>query len=133
MWGLGNVLFRAGQAERGVEVLKRAERLAPLHPASLLWTLAQGQLHAGHYEDAIHSARRASVRAPDRILPHIQMTVAYSALGRMEEARDAAAEVLRIDPKFTASGWRRRKMPDYKDPAEPERLASLLVKAGLPE
>lgn len=131
MWGLGSVLYRAGQPERGVEILKRAERSAPLHPASLLWTLAQGQLLAGHYEDAIHSARRASVRAPDRVLPYIQLTIAYSALGRMEEARAAADEVLRIDPKFTVSGWTR--MPDYRDRAAVDKLATLLLAAALPE
>jgi TolB-like protein/DNA-binding SARP family transcriptional activator len=131
-WGLGSVLVQAGQAERGVEHLKRAERLAPRHPASLLWALAQGQLIAGHYEDAIETAKRAVARVPDRSLPHIQMTAALTALGRMEEARGEVAEVLRIDPKFTVSGWK-RQLADYKDRAAVDLLASLLVQAGLPE
>jgi TolB-like protein/DNA-binding SARP family transcriptional activator len=130
-WGLASVLFRAGQAERGVELLKRAGRLAPRHPASLTWTLSQAQLVAGHYEDAIETAKRAVARVPDRNLPHVQLTAAYSALGRMEEAQAEAAEVLRTDPKFTVSEWTR--MPDYKDRAAVDKLASLLIKAGLPE
>jgi len=130
-WGLGSVLYQAGQAERGVEHLKRAERVAPRHPASLLWALAQGQLFAGHYEDAIETAKRAVARVPDRNLPHVQLTAAYTALGRMEEAQAEAVEVLRTDPKFTISGWTR--MPDYKDRTAVDKLASLLVKAGLPE
>jgi adenylate cyclase len=130
-WGLGTVLYRAGQLERAVEVLKHAERQSPRHPASFTWALSQAQLLAGHYEDAIETAKRASARAPDRSLPHIQMTAAYSALGRMEEAHAETAEVLRIDPKFTVSEWTR--MPDYKDRAAVDKLASLLIKAGLPE
>jgi len=131
-WGLGSVLIAAGQPERGVEHLKRAERLAPRHPASLTWTLAQGQLFAGHYEDAIESANQAAARVPNRSLPHVQLTAALTALGRMEEARGEAAEVLRIDPKFTVSGWK-RQLTEYKDRAAVDLLASLLVQAGLPE
>jgi len=130
-WGLGSVLFQAGHVERGIEHLKRAERLAPRHPVSLTWALAQGQLIAGRYEDVIESAKRAIARAPKRTLPHVQLTAAYSALGRMEEAKAEAAEVVRIDPKFTVSAWTR--MPDYKDRAAVDRVASLLIKAGLPE
>lgn len=131
-WGLGSVLYRAGQTERAVEVLKHAERLSPRHPASLSWALAEAQLLAGHYEDAIKTARRASARVSDRAVPHIQLTAAYTALGRMEEARGEVAEVLRVDPKFTVSGWKRRNA-DYKDRAAVDLLASLLVQAGLPE
>ena len=131
-WGLGSVLFRAGQAERAVEVLKHAERLSPRHPVSFTWTLSQAELLAGHYDDAIKTARRASGRAPDRILPRIQLAAAYSALDRMEEADSEATEVLRIDPKFTVSGWNRKQI-DYKDQAAVDKVARLLIKAGLPE
>ncbi len=131
-WGLGFVLVRAGQAERGVELLKRAERLAPRHPASLTRALAHGQLFAGHYEDTVETAKRASARAPDHDLPKIQLTAAYSALGRMEEAQAEAAEVLRIYPKYSVSEWN-RDHADYKDRATVDKLASLLVQAGLPE
>jgi TolB-like protein/DNA-binding SARP family transcriptional activator len=131
-WGLGTVLYRAGQTDRAVEVLKHAERLSPRHPASLSWALAEAQLLAGHYEDAIETARRASARVSNRAVPHVQLTAAYTALGRMEEARGEVAEVLRVDPKFTVSAWKGQNA-DYKDRAAVDKLASLLLKAGLPE
>ena len=131
-WGLGGVLFKAGQAERAVEVLKHAERQSPRHPASFTWTLSKAELLAGQYEDAIETAKRASVRAPDRSPPRIHLAAAYSALGRMEEAESEATEVLRIDPKFTVSGWKRQQI-DYRDRAAVDKIASLLVEAGLPE
>jgi len=131
-WGLGTVLYRAGQTDRAVEVLKHAERLSPRHPASLSWALAEAQLLAGHYEDAIETARRASARVSNRAVPHVQLTAAYTALRRMEEARGEVAEVLRVDPKFTVSAWKGQNA-DYKDRAAVDKLASLLLKAGLPE
>lgn len=131
-WGLGAVLFRAGEAERGVDVLKHAVRLSPRPPVSLLWTLSHAQLIAGHYEDTVETAKRVRVLAPDNDLPHIQLTAAYGALGLTEEAHTAAAEVLRIDPKFSVSGWQ-LVHADYKDQVTVKKLASLLTKAGLPE
>ena len=130
-WGLGAVLVAAGQAERAVEVLKHAMRVSPNHPVSLVWVLAQAQLVATHYQDAIETANRASARAPNRDTPYIQLTAAYSALGRMEEAQGAAAELLRVNPKFTASSFKRR-FSDYKNSATVDKLANLLMTAGLP-
>jgi adenylate cyclase len=53
-------------------------------------------------------------------------------LGRLDEAHAEAAEVLRIDPKFTIDGTARRltlnKRPEYT-----EHLFHGLRKAGLPE
>jgi tetratricopeptide (TPR) repeat protein len=131
-WGLGSVLYRAGEPEQAVEILKHALRLSPRPPVSLVWTLSYAQLIAGHYEDAIETAKRASARAPDRDLPYIQLAAAYGALGRVEQARDAAAEVLRVAPHFTVAAWK-GKLVDFKDPSVVENLASFLLNAGLPE
>ena len=130
-WGLGSVLSRAGQAERAVEVLKHAERLSPRHPVSFTWSLSNAQVFAGHYKDAVETAKRAKARAPNRTTPRIHLAAAYIELGRIEEARDEAKEVLRIDPKFTVSRWKRR-ITDYKDRAAVDRIGNLLLRAGLP-
>jgi adenylate cyclase len=130
-WGLGAVLYRAGEPERAVEILKYAEKLNPRHPASLLLTLSRAQLVAGHYEDAIETAKRVRARKPDRKSSHVHLATAYSALGRMEQARAAAAEVLRIAPDWTVTAWEVSNS-EYKDSAVVERMASLLRKAGLP-
>jgi hypothetical protein len=49
----------------------------------------------------------------------------------MEEARSAAAEVLRIDPKFTVNKW--GKVQLFKDAAVLGQRNELMRKAGLPE
>ena len=65
-----------------------------------------------------------------RSLPAHQFLAAiYSELGREEEARAEAAEVLRISPNFSLEVLRQR-LP-YKDPADLERFLDGLRKAGL--
>ena len=88
--------------------------------------------HGDEYEGQVALSKLCRALAPDRDIPHIQLTAAYSGIGRMEEARAAAAKVLRIDPKFSVSGWKRAHA-DYKDQATIKKLANLLTKAGLPE
>ncbi len=131
-WGFGTVLHRAGDAKQAVQVLKHAVRLNPRPPASLYWSLSKAQLFAGQYQDTLESAQRARALAPDRDLPHVHLTAAYSALGRMEEAGAAAAELLRVDPSFSVSAFK-REHGDFKDQVTVNKLASLLSSAGLPE
>ncbi|MGD9032466.1 MAG: tetratricopeptide repeat protein, partial [Desulfobacteraceae bacterium] len=52
-------------------------------------------------------------------------------LGRVEEARTYAAELLKMMPNFSLEGF--RKVYAYKDPAHLERILVNLRKAGLPE
>lgn len=130
-WGLGAVLFKAGQPERAIEILIRAQRLSPRHPAALLWSMAMAQLVAGRYEEAVETGKRAIVRTPNHAYPRFTQAAAYAALGRTDEAKAEAAELLRIDPSFTVSRW--KPSQPFKDPAIVDRWGDLLVKAGLPE
>ena len=130
-WGLGTVLFRAGEPERAIQVLEHAQGLSPRQPPSFLWGLAQAQLVAGQYEDAIRTAEEASARGPDDPMPIIQRVAGLSGLGRMDDAHAAVAELLRIDPDFSASAWK-TGMAEYADQMAVERLAQLLIDAGLP-
>ena len=52
-------------------------------------------------------------------------------LGREEEARAAAAEVLGIDPKFSVEAQRKKSL--YKNPEDVKHLYGAQLKAGLPE
>jgi adenylate cyclase len=53
----------------------------------------------------------------------------YSQLGRDAEAQAAAAEVLRINPKFSLEVHKQRA--PFKDPVMLERHIATLRKAGL--
>ncbi len=50
-------------------------------------------------------------------------------MNRDKDARAEAAEILRINPKFSLDSLAR--MLPYKDPSETEKIADALRKAGL--
>lgn len=60
---------------------------------------------------------------------HLCLTSAYSAAGREEEARAAAKEILRIDPKFSVESF--SKILTYKKQEDKELYIGGLRKAGL--
>jgi len=131
VWGYGSVLYKAGQAEQGIETLKRAIRLNPSKPIGLSWTLAEAQLVAKRYNDVIETSINSIERKPDAIYPHVFLTAAYSAVGRLEAAQIEADKVLQIDPKFTVTAWMRSRL--LKNLEDEETYANLLLKGGLPE
>ena len=74
--------------------------------------------------------KKAIKRAPDFLTAHLQLAATYIHLGREEEARAEAAEVLRINPKFSLERYAKRS-PLNK--AELEQEIDALRKAGLPD
>jgi tetratricopeptide (TPR) repeat protein len=60
---------------------------------------------------------------------HLGLTFAYMALGREKEARAEAAEVLRINPRFTTEGF--IKPLPINDQSRLDKYIATLRKAGL--
>jgi hypothetical protein len=88
----------------------------------------------GITEDLITDLSRLSdlfviARNPDHLGARLSLTTIYGELGREEEARAEAAEVLRRIPNFSLEVQMQR-VP-YKDPAVLERVLAALRKAGL--
>ena len=73
--------------------------------------------------------RKAIHREPNNIFAHLNLAGTYIMMGREKEARAEAAEVLRINPKFTLEFW--AKVLPYKDRSVTDNLISVLRKAGL--
>jgi Tfp pilus assembly protein PilF len=68
---------------------------------------------------------------PDDIFTHIDMAVTYVKLGREEEARAEAKEVIRIHPKFSVA--HHAKSIHGKDQSREDDYIECLRKAGLPD
>jgi adenylate cyclase len=83
----------------------------------------------GRYEEAITALKRSLALYPTQLGAHAELVVCYSELGREEEARAEAAEVLRISPNFSLEAVKQR-LP-IKDPAVLERHLAAQRKAGL--
>ena len=61
----------------------------------------------------------------------MNLTSALGELGRQDEAREAARDVLRQEPDFSIKAY--TSGLSYRNPADSERIAEGLRKAGLPE
>jgi adenylate cyclase len=125
---LGMVLTWAGRAEEAVKYLQHGIRLNPVPSASILNFLAVAYRDSGQYEKAIETCKRALQREPNYQFPYIHMTISYIRLGREEEARAAAAQILRINPKFSLERY--AKILPFTKPVA-DRVIEDLRKAGL--
>ena len=127
--GLGNILNWAGRPEEAIGLLKKAMRLNPMYPLSYLWNLGHAYFLTERYEEAIETLKRVLDRNPDFLPAHAYLAASYSQLGRHEEARAEAAEVMKLSPQTSMEAWRQR-LP-YKDQAVLERLFDGFRKAGV--
>ena len=84
----------------------------------------------GRTDDAITIARSVIERDPDILYGHAQLTIILADTGQDAEARRAAAEVLRINPKFSVEAWSEGRGQGSEVAA---REVDALRKAGLPE
>jgi tetratricopeptide (TPR) repeat protein len=83
----------------------------------------------GRYEDAVKMCKEVISRWPNQLYGHIELVMAYMAWGRDDEARAAAQDLLRIDPKFSAQRY--AQSLSFKDPALTAQALELMRKAGL--
>jgi adenylate cyclase len=77
--------------------------------------------------EALSNFKKAIQIAPDDMLAHLGLTGVYIMLGHEKEARAEAAEVLRINPKFSVDNYK-KFLPDTP---ETDRYIGNLHKAGL--
>ncbi len=105
-------------------------RLSPYYPPLFLRVLGFAYRSMGQYGQAIAALERARDRLPNSPV-YIDLAITYVGAGREEEARAAAAEILKRNPKFSVKRYA-KAMP-FKDPAELKRALDALRKAGLPE
>jgi len=126
---LGHTLRFAGRNEEAIPEYKKAIRLNPIPPTNYLFGLGLAYCWTGQYEEAIKWCEKAVRQDPDSFLAHLMMTEVYSLSGRKEDARVEAAEVLRINPKFSVDKW--EKASTLKNKTETERSMAALRKAGL--
>jgi len=130
-FAVGKTLSFAGRWEESIPEYKKAIRVNPIPPGNQLWSLGLSYAYTGQYEEAIKWCAKAVHHEPDDLLARILITVVYSLSGRDEEARAEAAEVLRIQPKFSVKGFEKRLT--YKRKEDTEKFLNALRKAGIPE
>jgi adenylate cyclase len=131
-WRFGTTLVRAGQPARAIQVVETHMRYDPFYTPSAPGNLGLARYMLKQYSEALPPLREFASRAPNVSQGHIWLAANLAQLGRLDEARAEAAEVLRIDPKYTIDGTQRR-LALNKRPEDTEHLLDGLRKAGLPE
>ncbi len=127
VYAYANILLYTGG--ESIPFFQSAIRLNPKPPNIYLRHYAVALRNIGRYEEAIAQLKKAIEREPRDVMSYIVLVATYNMAGREKEGRAAAAEVLKINPKFSLESF--AKIQPYKDPATKERLIDSLRKAGL--
>ena len=130
---LGSVILGwTGDAERAIAWSERGMRLSPLDSWAFAAFDAQAMSHLllGRHEEACQAAYKSVQANPAHSITYVQLAAALAKLGRLEEARAAAARVLELHPTFR---FGRQFKAVNCAPALAQSLGEALRAAGLPE
>jgi tetratricopeptide (TPR) repeat protein len=122
-------LVYACRPEEGIRELQKAIRLNPVAPTYYFFKLGRAYRMTGQYDEAISEFKKALHGSPNSLGAWIGLASTYSLLGQEEEAREAAAKVLKIHPKFSSERFL-MSLP-FKNQSENERIINALRMAGL--
>jgi TolB-like protein/DNA-binding winged helix-turn-helix (wHTH) protein/tetratricopeptide (TPR) repeat protein len=126
---LAQIMDFSGKPAEVIGLEQKAIRLDPRNQDYYLFWEATAYTLMGRCREAIPIIKRALARYPDNLAAHAVLVVDYTELGREDEARAEAAEVLRISPHFSLERW--REMSPQKDKTVRNRSYADLRKAGL--
>jgi adenylate cyclase len=130
---LGFALSYTGRADEAISHLEKAMRLSPKDQWFYMWLTGMGFAHfsEGRYEAAVDWTSRSVRLNADNELAYRSLAASYAQLGRLDEARAAAEEELRLDPDLTIAKVRSQNTSTPSNFLE--RWLDGLRKAGLPE
>ena len=104
------------------------ERINPTGKKKLAAALQAGDMELV-VSEAVAQVKKALALAPNSFPAYRQLLFIYAEMGREDEARAAAEEMMRINPKFSVDGY--AKTLPYKDQEYCKRWVEALRKAGL--
>jgi len=122
-------LKAAGKPEEAIPLYQKAIRLNPFSRPSLYFEFGHALRGTGRFEEAVSAFKKSIQIVPDNILGHLGLVLTYSLMGREREAHAEAAEVLRINPKFSLDYY--AKAVPFKDQSARDRYIARMRKAGL--
>jgi tetratricopeptide (TPR) repeat protein len=133
-WFLSGYLrAERGDTEAAIEFLTRAMRFSPLDPEMFRMQagMAMAHLFAGRFDAALSWAEQSFRQLPSFVFVVLVIAACHGLAGRIEQARNAADHLRRLDPSFRISkldGWIPIRRPEHH-----ANFANGLRLAGLPE
>ncbi|MER9298386.1 adenylate/guanylate cyclase domain-containing protein [Mesorhizobium sp. M0621] len=125
----GETLYYSGRPEEALGSFARGKTLNPYFPDVVLHFQALALFQLGRYEEAVDLLLQRLARNAVTDVSRALLAASYGHLGRLEEARAAWQEVLRVNPDYSLE-YRRKVLP-YKNPADFELMVDGLRKAGV--
>jgi adenylate cyclase len=127
-----------GHAEDGFAGVETALRLSPRDPQLPWWQFYMCAFHAqlAQWEQAIQWCSKSAAGQPEVFYPLAILAAAHALAGHDKEAKDAAAQLQKIDPGFTVQTWAGIHRDMSNDPtftARFQRQLEGLRMAGVPE
>ena len=129
--GLATVLKDFGKEQEAVKLFERAMRLSPKHPWHVSYAYGVTLYLVGRKEEAVQSLKKAIYQNPNHVLPKAFLAAVYADLGRLDEAKATANQVMQLNPSFTAT--RLIKSHTFHDSEKDNQFRNLMHRAGLPE
>jgi len=123
------ILFYSARVDESIPLFRQALRLNPMPPNVYYRHFGAALRHSEQYDEAIALLKKAIAREPNDLIAYIALTSAFEMAGRMEEARAAAKEILRINPRFSVERY--EQTYPFKDKVAKDRIIDALRKAGL--
>ncbi len=121
-----DILWTGSKPEEVLAYAQKAIRLDPRHPEIYSMPVGVAYNEMGRYMEAVDALKRSEQNNP---WTHVNLIHSYSQLGREQDARAEAAEVLRLSPRFSLEEVQR--MPGNWQGPEGQRYLSDLRKSGL--
>ena len=118
-----------GRPKEAIEFAQYAVRLTPAYPPHYPAILASAYHDSERHEEAVAAAKAAIELSSDKVEPYLMIAASSDALDRVEEARWAAQEVLRVQPDFNLAEF--SETQPYRKKKDLDRLIYRLRNAGL--
>ena len=127
----GLALSWLGEAQPAIFHAEQAETMPALGPERAWRSHVAAGAHyvAGRYGEAARWSRVSAMHHPGLAANTRVLAASLAVLGRLDEAQQAAQQLLAIDPGFRIGAWRERAMLPVESR---ETLAQRLRLAGLP-
>ncbi len=124
----GGALLWLGRFDEAIKLMESALRLDPVGRNSpVRHEIVLAYFAAERYPQALAACERALADHPYLPFLHLMRAAILAQTGRIEEARQSAAEVRRLQPNFPVAEFGSR----FVDPAPRVRLQAALRQAGL--
>jgi adenylate cyclase len=123
------IMGESGKPEEAIAAVEKAIRLDPRGRDFYLFFEGWAYTQIRRYAEEIPMFKQHLARYPNDLSTHAVLIVDYTELGQEQQAREEAAEVLRISPKFSLDLLMQRAPQTYQ--AFRKLFYSDLARAGL--